>query len=211
MILYSYWRSTTAFRVRVVLNMLDLNHQIRPVNLALGEHLLPSYAALNPGQSVPVLELDCGTRLSQSMAIIDYLLARHGARGLIPDDPLLAARMRSAVDTIAMDIHPLNNLRVLGRLGQLGHSPAEIRDWMRHWMDKGLSAFQARLAPQQPFSFGPTPTLADVCLSGQMINARRWGLDLAPLARLIDIDTRCRALPAFAAALPENQPDAEQD
>ena len=210
MILYSYWRSTTSYRVRAVMNLLGLNYEIRPVNLVAGDQRAPDYTALNPGQGVPTLVLDDGTVLTQSMAIIDYLLATHADHDLMPDDPIAAAQIRAAVDTIALDIHPVNNLRVVGQLKSMGHSQDEAVDWMRHWMGKGLTAYQALIQPDTAFSFGPHPTLADVCLTAQMVNAHRWGLDLAPYARLVAIEAACLTLPAFDAARPENQPDAEQ-
>lgn len=206
--LYSYWRSTTSYRVRIVLDLKGYDYEIAPVNLISGEQRSPQYTAMNPGRGVPVLELGDGTYLSQSLAIIDYLDRLRPEPAILPADPLTRARVMAAAHQVALDIHPVNNLRVARHLEAIGHSRDETVEWMQHWMYEGLSAYQAMIAPDTPFSFGETPDLADICLTAQMYNARRWGMDLAPFARIVEIEQACLALPAFDAARPENQPDA---
>ena len=207
--LYSYWRSTTSYRVRIVLNLKGFDYDIAPVNLVRGKQRTPEYTAMNPGRGVPVLELDDGTRLSQSLAIIDYLDALRPTPAILPSDPLARTRTMAAAHQVALDIHPVNNLRVVQHLETMGHSKAEVVEWMVHWMGEGLTAYQEMIAPDTPFSFGETPDLADICMVAQLYNGRRWGLDLAPFARIAEIEQNCLALPAFDAARPENQPDAE--
>lgn len=208
MMLYSYWRSTTSLRVRAALNLKGVPYDIRCVNLTDGAQHRSGYAALNPAQGVPTLVLDDGTVLTQSMAILEWLDDAYPSTALLPSDPVKRAQVRAAAQIIAMDIHPINNLKVTEHLKGMGHSADEVSDWMCHWMAQGFAAFQAMISPEGPFSFGDTLTQADLCLVGQMVNARRWGLDLTPFARLVSIDKAARAIPAIAAALPENQPDA---
>ena len=209
MILYSFWRSTTSYRVRVALNLKGISYETRPVNLTEHEQNAADYVKLSPIQGVPTLITDSGDTLIQSLALLEYLDETHPEPPLLPTDPVLRARVRAAAQTIAMEIHPLNNLKVLAYLkGRLGHSQDEAVDWMRHWMAEGFTAFTAQIDIKTTFCFGETPTMADICLAGQMINARRWGLDTGPFPRLVDIDTACRALAAFHDAEPENQPDA---
>lgn len=208
MMLYSYWRSTTSLRVRAALNLKGVPYDIRCVNLTEGVQHRSDYAALNPARGVPTLVLDDGTVLTQSMAILEWLDEAYPSTALLPSDPVARAQVRAAAQIIAMDIHPINNLKVTEHLKGMGHSADEVSDWMRHWMAQGFAAFQAMISQEGPFSFGDTLTQADLCLVGQMVNARRWGLDLTPFARLVSIDKAARAIPAISAALPENQPDA---
>ncbi|HHB80196.1 MAG TPA: maleylacetoacetate isomerase [Aliiroseovarius sp.] len=206
--LYSYWRSTTSYRVRIVLNLKGFDYDIVPVDLVAGAQRTPEYSAMNPGRGVPVLELEGGTRLTQSLAIIDYLDALRPDPAILPAEPLARARVKAAAHLVALDIHPVNNLRVVQHLEALGHSKADVVDWMVHWMHEGLAAYQAMIAPDTRFSFGDTPDLADICMVAQLYNGRRWGLDLTSFARIVEIEQACLALPAFDAARPENQPDA---
>lgn len=207
--LYSYWRSTTSFRVRAALNLKGLDYDIHPINLVAGAQRGADYTALNPSQGVPTLILDDGTVLTQSMAILGWLEETHPTPALLPEDAVARAHVRAAADCIALDIHPVNNLRVLGHIkGPLGHDQQEAVAWMQHWMHEGFTAFQSLIRPDTRYTFGDQITLADLCLVGQMINARRWELDLAPFARLVDIDTRAREVDAIARAMPDNQPDA---
>lgn len=208
MILYSYWRSTTSLRVRAALNLKGLEYQIRPVNLLEGGQSASDYAALNPVQGVPTLVLEDGTALTQSMAILDWLEETHPTPPLLPETPVARAQVRAAAQVIAMEIHPVNNLKVVAYLKSLGHDQQQATDWMCHWMQKGFAAYQRLIPPGGRYSFGDALTQADLCLVGQMVNARRWGLDLAPYDRLTAIDAAARALPEITAALPENQPDA---
>ncbi len=206
--LWSYWRSTTSYRVRIVLNLKGFSYETAPVDLIRGEQRSPEHAARNPGRGVPVLELEDGTQLSQSLAIIDYLDAIRPSPAILPTEPLDRARVMAAAHQVALDVHPVNNLRVVQHLKTMGHSQDEAIDWMLHWMQEGLSAYQAMIRPDTRFSFGEAPDLADICMVAQLYNGRRWGLDLAPFARIVEIEQACLALPAFDAARPENQPDA---
>lgn len=206
--LYSYWRSTTSLRLRAALNLKGIAYEIVPVDLVAGDQRSDAYRAMNPGQGVPSLVLDDGIVLTQSMAILDYLDTVHPMPPLLPQDPVARARVRAAADQIALDIHPVNNLKVVNHLKSLGHTQDEAVTWMNHWMTEGFTAFQGLIRPDTPFCFGEAPGLADLCLVGQMYNARRWGCDLAPFARLVEIDARCQDIDAIARAMPEAQPDA---
>lgn len=206
--LYSYWRSTAAFRVRAALNLKGLSHQIVPVNLLEGAQYGPAHGALDPSHSVPVLKLTDGTVLTQSMAILEWLEEVHPTPPLLPVDPTKRARVRAAAQVLASDVHPINNLRVVQRLQSMGHSDETVLCWMRDWTARGFTAFQSFCQQKTLFSFGDTPSHADLCLSGQLINARRWGVDMGPFSRLDEIDAACLAMPEITAALPQNQPDA---
>ena len=205
--LYSYWRSTTAYRVRIPLNLKGIRYDTAPVDLVAGDQRAPDYTSLNPSAGVPTLVLDDGTALTQSMVILDYLDAVAEPR-LTPADPIQAAKVRAAALIVACDIHPVNNLKVVTHLKSLGHSQEEATAWMNHWMTQGFTAYQALIPQDTPFSFGDTPSLADLCLIPQLYNAHRWGCDLTPFGRLAEIEARCLTLPAFQDARPENQPDA---
>ncbi|SMR82311.1 maleylacetoacetate isomerase [Aliiroseovarius halocynthiae] len=207
--LYTYWRSTTSYRVRIALNLKGVPFESHPVNLVKGEQRSAEYQAMNPGKGVPVLELEDGTTLSQSLAILDYLDRTYPDPALLPADPIARAKVMAAAHVIALDIHPVNNLRVVQHLDGMGHSKADSVGWMVHWMNEGLTAFQAMLPRGTRFAFGDTPTLADICLVSQLYNGHRWGVDMTPFARLTEIEETCLALPAFADARPEAQPDAE--
>ncbi len=208
--LYSYWRSTTAYRVRIALALKGLDYQIIPIDLVAGEQNQADFRAVNPGQGVPCLELGDGTRLSQSMAILEWLEEGHPAPALLPSDALARAHVRAAALVIATDIHPVNNLRVIDRIKALGASQDQAVDWMRYWMARGFAAFQAQIDPAADYCFGDTPGLADLFLIPQLYNARRWDMDLSPFARLVEIEARCQTLPAFQSAHPNAQPDAPQ-
>ncbi|MBV7410871.1 maleylacetoacetate isomerase [Maritimibacter sp. DP1N21-5] len=207
--LYTYWRSTTSYRLRIALNLKGIDYESAPVNLVAGAQREAGYAAVNPGLGVPALELEDGRVLTQSMAILDWLEEVQPEPALLPRDPVDRAHVRAAAFGIATDIHPVNNLRVIGRLKAMGHGPDETTAWMNHWMSEGFTAFQSLIRPDTPFCFGETPGLADLCLVPQLYNAHRWGTDLDPFARLTEIEARCLALPAFQAARPEAQPDAQ--
>ncbi|WP_170432235.1 maleylacetoacetate isomerase [Ruegeria arenilitoris] len=207
--LYSYWRSTTSYRVRIALNLKGLSYETSPVNLVTGEQRAPDYAALNPGKGVPTLVLEDGTVLTQSLAIIEYLDATVPEPPLLPKEPLMRARVQAAVQTIALDVHPVNNLKVLTYLkAQMGLTADGQLDWFHHWMTEGFAAYQALLPKGTAFSFGETPDLADICLVAQLYNAHRWGVDMSPFPRLLEIEERALSLAAFNDARPENQPDA---
>ena len=206
--LYTYWRSTTSYRVRVALNLKEIGYTAVPVNLVAGEQKSQEYAALNPGLSVPTLVLDDGTVLTQSMAILDWLEETYPEPALLPKNAVDRARIRAAALTIAADVHPVNNLRVVAQLKSMGHSQKEIVVWMNDWMTRGFAAFEKLILSDTPFCFGSEPGLADLCLVPQLYNAHRWGCDLTPFSRLVDIQNRCLAHAAFDKARPENQPDA---
>lgn len=206
--LYSYWRSTTSIRVRAALNLKGLDYELVPVDLVAGVQRSAEYTAVNPGQGVPALVLDDGTVLTQSLAILDYLDETHPEPPLLPEGAVARAQARAAAHQIALDVHPVNNLKVVNRLKALGHDQDVAVDWMLHWMSEGFTAFQRMIRPDTPFCFGETPGLADLCLVAQIYNARRWDCDLAPFQRLVDIDARCQEIPAIASAMPDQQPDA---
>jgi len=205
--LYSSWRSTTSYRVRIALNLKGLDYEIVPVDLVASEQDESSYKALNPISGVPVLVLDDGMPLTQSMVILDYRDRVHPIPKLLPDDPIEAAKVRAAAMIIATDIHPINNLKVGRKLKEMGHSQDDVVAWMIDWMERGFEAYQS-LLPDAQFSFGDKPTLADICLIPQLYNAHRCELDLQPFTRLTDIEASCLALPTFGEARPEAQPDA---
>ena len=212
--LYSYWRSSAAYRVRIALNLKQLSYVTVPVHLLNngGEQHADEYRELNPQESVPVL-LDGARIFRQSMAIIEYLdEAYPGGASLWPSTARERARVRALAQTIACDIHPLNNLRVMQFLERDFSSPAVERErWSRHWITEGFRALQALLGDNSSMGLyceGDSPTLADICLVPQVYNARRIGVDLAAYPDIVRIEQQCLALPAFEAARPENQPDA---
>ena len=210
--LYTFFRSSAAFRVRIALNLKGLQYESLPKAFARNEHRAPDYLALNPQGLIPALAID-GVVLSQSVAIIEYLNDRHPAPPLLPEDPIDRARVRSMAMAIACEIHPLNNLRVLNYLrDQLKQDDAGIGTWYRHWVTEGFRGLevQAReFSANGRYCFGEAVSLADVLLVPQMFNARRFKTDLTPFPTLVGISTHLEALPAFAAARPEVQPDAQ--
>ena len=209
--LYSYWRSTTSFRVRAALNLKGVAYDLIAVDLLAGEHREADYRALNPNAGVPALVLDDGTVLTQSMAIMAYLDAQWPQPRLIPDDALERAKVMAVAYSVATDIHPVNNLRVLKQLkARLGAPQEEIESWMRHWMREGFTAIEPQLADDGPFSFGPEPDIADLCIVAQMYNARRWDLDLEPYPKLRRVEAACLATPAILAAHPDQQIEAKE-
>ncbi len=210
--LYSYWRSTAAYRVRIALNMKGLDYETVPVHLLEdgGQQHAPDYVALNPSHLVPTLVLDDGTPLTQSLAICEYLDITNPEPPLLPADTVQRAHVKAAALVLAADVHPVNNLRVVQHLeARFGASREDSAEWMRHWTGKGFDALQQMVRDDTPFAFGNAPGFADICLVAQYYNARRWELDLTPYARLTEIEQNCLALPAFDAARPENQPDAQ--
>ena len=211
MLLYDYYRSSAAYRVRIALHLKGLAPEQRSVHLRKGEQRNAGYVAVNPQGLVPTLVLDDGMRLTQSLAIIEYLDEVHPEPPLLPQAPLDRAYVRAIALAIACDIHPLNNTRVLKYLGKPLGIEEPVRDeWYRHWVNEGFRAIEAMLAPcAGEFCLGGRVTLADVFLVPQVANARRLSVDLAPYPLISAIDAACRALPAFAAAAPEKQPDAE--
>jgi maleylacetoacetate isomerase len=209
--LYTYFRSSAAFRVRIALNLKGLAYEPVFVHLAKGEHRAPPYAKVNPQALLPTLELDDGTRLTQSLAIIEYLDEAHPAKPLIPKDRLGKARVRSLSYLIASEIHPLNNLRVLQHLKRaLGQNEDQVNTWYRHWIADGLAKLEAELATSSgKFCHGDAPTMADCCLVPQIFNAKRYQSDLAPYPKTMRVFEACMQLEAFDRAQPSKQPDAE--
>jgi maleylacetoacetate isomerase len=200
--------------VRIALNLKGLDYEQIPIHLRRGggEQLGAAYKAINLQRLVPALE-DGGRIFTQSLAIIEYLEERFPKPALLPGDPADRALVRSMALLIACEIHPIQNLRVLLYLKKnLNRSDDEVNSWAQHWIILGLSALeQMRLSLPKAgaFCFGATPTLADICLVPQLANARRFGVDLAPFPSIVNVEQNCLALPAFANAAPEKQPDAE--
>ena len=208
--LFTYFRSSAAYRVRIALNLKGLPYQPEFVHLLRGggEQHLPEFRATNPVGLVPVLEADDETVLTQSLAIIEWLEETHPTPPLLPKDATARALVRAFALVIACDIHPINNLRVLRYLARtLGLEQEKIDAWYRHWIGEALPALEA-MVPDGPFCFGAAPTLADVCLVPQLANARRYQCPLEAFPRLLRADAACAALPAFQAAAPERQADA---
>lgn len=209
--LYTYFRSSAAFRVRIALNLKGLDYQPTFVHLAKGEHRKPEYAAVNPQALVPTLE-ENGRLLTQSLAILEYLEETHPQPPLLPQDPFARARVRSLALLIACEIHPLNNLRTLRHLkNSLGQSEEQVNGWYRHWVADGLAKLEAEL--QNPgtghFCHGKTPTIADCCLVPQIFNAKRYQCELGPYPAVMRVFDACMQLDAFVRAQPDKQPDAE--
>ena len=210
--LYSYFRSSAAYRVRIALKLKGLDYEYIPVHLQKGEQRADAYRATNPQGLVPTLADDRGT-FTQSLAIIEYLEERYPEPPLLPATPEARARVRALALAIACEIHPLDNLRVLQYLTRtLGVTEDAKNAWYRHWVDLGLAALEKQLATDAAtgeFCHGATPTLADICLVPQLANARRFAIPLDPYPTLTRIESACAALPAFAAAAPAQQPDAQ--
>jgi len=210
--LYTYFRSSAAFRVRIALNLKGLAYEAAFVHLAKGEHRAAGYGAVNPQALVPTLE-DSGRFLTQSLAIIEYLDETHPGAPLLPKDALGRARVRSLAMLIACEIHPLNNLRVLQHLRRaLGQNEAQVNDWYRHWIADGLAKFEADLAGAKAtgkFCHGDAPTMADCCLAPQIFNAQRYQCDTGPYPAAMRVFAECMKLDAFDRAQPSKQPDAE--
>jgi maleylacetoacetate isomerase len=216
--LYTYFRSSAAYRVRIALNLKGLPYEAVPVHLVKGggEQLQDAYRAVNPSALVPSLQDGEGTNIAtitQSMAIIEYLEETHPATPLLPSAPLERARVRELAQIIACDIHPVNNLRILRYLVRnFGVSEDAKNEWYRHWIKEGFAALEAHLARgsvQGRFCHGDTPTMADCFLVPQVYNAKRFDVDMTPYPRIAAIDAACATLPAFQAAHPASQGDAE--
>jgi len=209
--LYSYFRSSAAYRVRIALNLKGLAYETVPVHLVKegGHNRRPEFRAINPQMRVPTLVVPTGDVLIQSLAIIEYLDETHPEPPLLPKDSIARAQARALAEIVACDIHPLNNigsLRYLKR--ELHQEQAAIDAWYHHWVLTGFEALEALVRPG-PYACGGAVTVADLCLVPQVYNARRLNVPLDKFPKIVAIDTACLTLPAFDRARPENQPDAE--
>lgn len=210
--LYNYFRSSASYRVRIALALKGMPYEYVAVHLAKGEHKKGDFAGMSADGFVPLLELPDGTRLNQSLAIIEYLDELHPQAPLLPADALGRARVRALSQSIACDIHPVNNLRILKYLvNTLKVGEEEKNTWYRHWTRTGLEAFERQLEqlPASRFCFGDAPTMADCCLVPQVYNAQRFNTPLEGLPRTMAAHDACMALAAFQAAQPSACPDAE--
>lgn len=212
--LYTFFRSSASYRVRIALNMKNIPYDQAPIHLRRGggEQLMAAYKSINPQALVPALE-DNGKILTQSLAIIEYLEEKYPEPPLLPADPADKAFVRSMALVIACEVHPIQNLRVLNHVkSTYGQTEAQVNQWAQHWIDLGLSALEQMILDQPQrgkFCFGDAPTLADICLIPQLGNARRYGCELSKYPTICEIEKNCLATPAFANAAPEKQPDAE--
>jgi maleylacetoacetate isomerase len=209
--LYSYFRSSAAYRVRIALNFKGMPYDMVSIHLTKdgGQQRKPDFVAVNPQMRVPALALDSGDMLTQSLAIIEYLDDIQPEPALLPADALARAKVRAVAQMVACDIHPLNNLIALQYLKHtLKHEQADIDAWYHHWVIEGFKAIEAMISPG-PYACGAQVTLADLCLVPQVFNARRLKVPLDAFPKIVAADAACLKLPAFEKARPENQPDAE--
>ena len=207
--LHGYFRSSASYRVRIALNLKGLTAEHLTHHLRKGQQRDPAYLALNPQGLVPTLQ-DADAILTQSLAIIEWLEETFPEPPLLPQDALRRAKVRAFALAIACDVHPVQNLKVLARLRQLGIAEEQVTEWAAWVNREGLAACETLIAGEAgPFCFGTMPTIADLCLVPQLANARRFGVDLQAFPRLLQAETAAKALQAFADAAPERQPDAE--
>jgi maleylacetoacetate isomerase len=209
--LYSYFRSSAAYRVRIALNLKGIAYETVSVHLVKdgGHNKRPEFRAVNPQMRVPALVTPGGDTLIQSLAIIEYLDETQPEPPLLPKDPIGRAKARALADLIACDIHPLNNTSPLRYLKHvMGQEQSAIDAWYHHWVITGFEALEALIGPG-PYACGKAVTIADICLVPQVANARRLKVPLEKFPKIVAVDAACMALPAFDRARPENQPDAE--
>jgi len=208
--LHGYFRSSASYRVRIALNLKRLSADHLPHHLRKGEQRDPAYLAINPQGLVPTLQDDAGAILTQSLAIIEWLDETHPEPPLLPKDPLRRAKVRAFAMALACDTHPVQNLKVLARLRELGLPEEQVTGWAAWANREGLAACERLIQSERgPFCFGPTPTMADLCLVPQLANARRFGVDVGAFPRLLEAEAAAKNIKAFADAAPERQPDAE--
>ena len=209
--LYTYFRSSAAYRVRIALNLKGLPYEMVAIHLTKegGQQHQPDFHAINPQDRVPALKLSSGEVLTQSLAIVEYLDEIEPEPPLLPADALARAKVRAVAQMVACDIHPLNNLIALQYLKRtLKHEQPDIDAWYHHWVIEGFKAIEAMIKPA-PYACGAHVTLADICLIPQVFNARRLKVPLEAFPKIVAVETACLKLPAFDKARPENQPDAE--
>lgn len=209
--LYGYFRSSAAYRVRIALAMKGLSYDHVGVHMLKngGEQHLPAYRAINPQGRVPSLELDDGTIITQSPAILEYLEEAHPDPALLPSDPIARAHCRSVAAIVACDIHPLNNLAVLGYLkSEFGQDQAAVDTWYAHWIMEGFNAIEPLICDETTYCFGDRPGMADLYLVPQVYNARRFNVPLNAFPKIVAVDAACAELDPFQDAHPDAQPDA---
>ncbi|WP_439106673.1 maleylacetoacetate isomerase [Congregibacter sp.] len=211
--LFSYFRSTAAYRVRIALGLKDLEHDIVPVNLVSGEQRSEDYLSRNPQGLVPALALDSGETLGQSTAILEWLEEAHPYPSLYPQELLEKAKHRALCQHIACDIHPLNNLRVLRYLGDtLKLEKTQVDAWYAHWIQRGFTAIEKTIGGfDDAYSLGQNPGMIEAFLIPQVFNAYRFNVDLSLFPNIVAMDKRCQTLPAFAKAHPSRQSDTPQE
>ena len=203
-VLYDYWRSSASYRVRIALNLLGIVYKTVPIDLSQNEHLNDEYLTINPQGLVPALAID-GNVFTQSLSIIEYLAETRPNSLFLPSDPVARQHVRSLAYAIAMDIHPVCNMRVASYLVQLSGHETDRKTWMNNFISSGLSAIERTLesSNNNQFCFGMHPTMADLCLVPQVYNARRWGVDVSVYPRILEIDRAANVLTAFQAAHPD--------
>lgn len=208
--LHGYFRSSASYRVRIALNLKGLDADHLSHHLRKGEQRDPAFLALNPQGLVPALQDDTGAVLTQSLAIIEWLEETQPQPALLPKDPLRRAKVRAFAQAVACDTHPVQNLKVLARLRELGLAEEQVTGWAAWANREGLGACEALIAGETgPFCFGEAPTIADLCLVPQLFNARRFGVDVSAYPRLLKAEAAAQAMKAFADAAPDKQADAE--
>ena len=210
--LYHYWRSSASYRVRAALNLKQLKYDQVAVDLLKGEQCKHEYTTLNPAQSVPSLEVENGHVITQSLTIMEYIDSVWNTKPqLLPSKPLKRAQVQAIAHAVAMDIHPMNNLRVASQLRQgFGATEEHVKNWMQHWMVSGFERIEAMLPSGNMFAFEKGPSIADLCIVSQVYNARRWGVEMKPFPRISRIEQQCLKIPEILSAHPDNQPEATQ-
>jgi maleylacetoacetate isomerase len=207
--LYSYYRSSAAYRTRIALNLKGLPHETVPVHLVRGEQRLPAFEVVNPQMRLPTLMLSDGETLIQSLAIVEYLDEVYPDPPLLPADAMQRAHVRAAAQIVACDIHPLNNSGPLAYLRKtLGQDEPAVNAWIGHWISEGFRALEKLIEPG-PYAFGGHVTLADICIVPQVAGARRFNVPLDNYPKIVAVDAACAKLPAFEKARPDRQIDAE--